>query len=186
MPELAPKLVCAGGRIKRHGVELEEQTGFSAVKLRSLSRDFQVDTTRIEGVGGTFPVCGRVESHEGFRWVGSSPGEWQLIGDETNILDWLSPKLSHLHCASVIMEDVTDGAMILAMEGPGVIDLLSRGSNLDWQRMLDRDGWCTRTRFAGISLLVCEATDDRGIWLVTDRSYGQYLYQWLCAASADL
>ena len=86
---------------------------------------------------------------------------------------------------SCAVTDLSDGLVMLALEGPRAVDVLARGCGLDLGGAACGIGFCARTRFAQLPVVLRHAAMQR-FELIVDRSTAQYLFDWIADAAAAL
>jgi len=138
---------------------------------------------------GEFTVVGNVGANSSGRAVTMRclwlrPHEWLLVtpaGDEEVVKNALVQALAGIHALVTV---ITDSRLALAISGPSVAELLSKGCALDLHRSQFVVGQCASTRFAKIAAVVTRISDCR-YELYVDRSHGRYLWEWLVDAAAE-
>ena len=130
----------------------------------------------------TRPNTASLTSQRQVLWLG--PDEWLLKmqdgqGEVTESA--LRNALQGQHCSVV---PVGNGNTTLTVQGPGAVDLLSRGCPLDLHPRAFPAGALAQTHIAkaGATVLCLQASVS--FELTVRRSFADYLFRWLCEAGA--
>ena len=109
-------------------------------------------------------------------WLG--PNEWLIhcdVNTVNKLMVTLKSELSSLHHA---VTEVTDYYTVLQLQGPDVVELLSKGCPLDLHPDVFRSSACTQTRFGHASILLHKL--DRSTFNIQVRwSYTEYVCGYL-------
>jgi len=171
--------------VVRDGFRSIEQTGLGLLSLQLYGEDQQAVAAIEERVGVTPPASGTYTEAQGARWFWTAPTEWLIAvapGAELEYRDFLAARLAGSVFAARV---VTDSRIALELSGERVREVLARGSTVDFDPGSFRVGACVVTQFAGLRALIACERDRDGMLLLVDRSAGDYLANWLEAASRD-
>ena len=112
------------------------------------------------------------------------PDQWLLTSENkpvAEILEHIEGALSgQLYAAT----NLSSGYACFAMSGPAARTVLAMGCGIDMHETAFTTGRCVRTRFAQVPLFIV-ATGNSDFDLYVDRSYANYLQDWLAAAGKD-
>jgi sarcosine oxidase subunit gamma len=115
-------------------------------------------------------------------WLG--PDQWLLTSENrpvAEILDWIEGALSgQLYAAT----NMSSGYSCFAISGPAARVALATGCGIDMHETAFTVGRCVRTRFAQVPLIIV-GNGSSALNLYVDRSYANYLQDWLTAAGKD-
>lgn len=115
-------------------------------------------------------------------WIG--PDQWLLTSENkpvAEILEHLGGALAgQLYAAT----NMSSGYACFAISGPAARTVLAMGCGVDMHETAFTTGRCVRTRFAQVPLFIV-ATGNSDFDLYVDRSYANYLQDWLTAAGKD-
>ncbi len=115
-------------------------------------------------------------------WLG--PDQWLLTSDlrsATDIIKEIGAALvDQLHAAT----DMSSQNMCFSLRGQAARTILAMGCGIDMHRSTFKSGECIRTHFANVALFMV-AVDDNEFDLYVDRSYAQYLQDWIVNAGED-
>lgn len=163
------------------GVLLEGLPGRSLVRLR-------VPMPLADDVGRAWTLL----PVEPLRWSGDDPraiwvgpNHWLLTSVTESACDLIE------RCAGACGEilhaatDVSCALTGIALSGPHSRRLLAMGCGLALHTEAFPAGYCARTRFAQVPMLIVAVAAD-AFELYVDRSYAQYLSDWLAHASCSL
>ena len=115
-----------------------------------------------------------------------APGEWIVAvhaGTERDAISNLQAKLDGLFAVVSLM---TDSRVVLDLTGSTALDILARGSTVDFHPVNFGAGRCINTRLAGVPVMLACSAGGESVLLFADRSVGPYLLEWLEAASAEI
>ena len=167
------------------GLEVATAVTRSVLEIRSWSAEHRSgeQTLRLDGrelpreVGATLPGPLHI--------LCLAPGEWALICDEqsaSSILERVAPELA---AQGAVIVDVTDGVGTLNVRGPWARDVLSKGCGLDFHPRAFLVGYCARTRFAQLPVVVDHIDDTPTFRLYVPRSYLAFLADWIADATVE-
>ncbi len=123
--------------------------------------------------------------------VGSGPGEWLVFappGTQDGVVGLLTARVAGPPGELVTVLDLTHGRALSRLTGDRSVELLAKETAVDLGERLCPDGTALRTAVAGLATDVIR--DDQGpvrsYLLHCERSSGQYLFDVLLEAGADL
>jgi len=158
--------------------KLEQITGRSLVRLRVRP---DIAPTVTEALKLPHALCSRGDDPVA-HWIG--PDQWLLTSDNKPADEILESVDSALSGRTYVAVDTSSANVCLRISGPAARKLLAMGCGIDMHRAAFMKGQCVRTNFAQVALFIV-AVDDDCFELYVDRSLGQYLRDWLVAASED-
>lgn len=116
------------------------------------------------------------------HWCG--PDQWLLTSDTKAAKDIIQSihinMPDQLHAAT----DMSSAYVCFALSGPAARTILAMGCGIDMHAGAFMTGYCARTHFANVQLLIV-AIDDNSFNLYVDRSHARYLNDWLVSAGDD-
>ncbi len=124
--------------------------------------------------------------------VGSGPGEWLLLAEPGTAAELVAGfdrlAVSVAPGELVTVTDLTHGRALVRLTGPAAVGLLARMCAMDLSDLVTPDGAAFRTTVAGLATDVVRDDRDgaRSYLLHCERSSGQYLFDTLRAAGAEL
>jgi len=144
----------------------------------------RVAMTAVAAVPSTFPSACRARADGDVRilWIG--PERWLLVSDAG------SAEALARYCARTlegVLHHAADNSAAMAcarLQGARVRELLAMGSGIDWYGAEVMPGYCARTRFARIPVIV-DVLEPQVFELYYDRSHGGYLRRWFEHAAGD-
>jgi sarcosine oxidase subunit gamma len=116
------------------------------------------------------------------HWLG--PDQWLLTSENESVADILAHIDSALSGQLFGATDMSSGLTCFSLSGQRSRTLLAMGCGIDMHPDSFSTGQCIRTRFAQVPVFMV-ATKEFEFDLYVDRSYAQYLHEWLTAASKD-
>jgi sarcosine oxidase subunit gamma len=115
-------------------------------------------------------------------WLG--PDQWLLTSDlrsATDIIEDIGAALGdQLHAAT----DMSSQNVCLSLQGRASRTILAMGCGIDMHQSTFKKGECIRTHFANVALFMVVVGDNE-FDLYVDRSYAQYLQDWIVNAGED-
>jgi sarcosine oxidase subunit gamma len=116
------------------------------------------------------------------HWLG--PDQWLLTSENTSVADILINIDEALSGQLYSATDLTCALNCLSLTGPTARTVLAMGCGIDMHPDSFPAGRCVRTRFAQVPVLIA-ARGDSHFDLYVDRSYAQYLFEWIESAGED-
>lgn len=117
-------------------------------------------------------------------WLG--PDEWQIVTavDNTDeLVTRLRDALPGIHAS---VSDLTGGQVAMHISGPGVLDVLAKGSTLDLSPAGLELGASAQSGLAKASMLIGRIDDAEPVFeIIVRRSFSDYVVRWLNHAAAD-
>ena len=111
------------------------------------------------------------------------PQRWLVI-DRRDRLDSLSASLATGLEGSVVT-DLSQARTVLRIGGGQARDVLAKGCALDLHPGVFPVGSCTATSVAGLAAVLVAVDDAPTYDLHVARTYGQYVWEWICEAAAE-
>lgn len=158
------------------GVSIERVEELSIVSLKVSNKSLDDARQRLQ-LASPLGVAGRDPRS---LWLG--PDRWLLVSNST------APDVIVRNCEEALSEIVHNavnysaGLAVLRVAGPNVGQLLAAGSGVDFRPEKFPIGTCCRTRFAQVAAVIVKETPEQ-FDIYVDRSYGNYLSDWLTDAS---
>lgn len=115
-------------------------------------------------------------------WIG--PDQWLLTSENKSVAEILEHIEGALSGQLYAATNMSSGYACFAMSGPAARTVLAMGCGIDMHETAFTTGRCVRTRFAQVPLVIV-ATGNSDFDLYVDRSYANYLQDWLTAAGKD-
>jgi sarcosine oxidase, subunit gamma len=113
------------------------------------------------------------------------PGDWLILSHESSSSMLRERLEADLGERGLVLVDVSDALACVEVEGNAARDLLSKGCGLDFHPSKFPVGFCARTRFAHIPVVI-ECLDALPRFeLSVSRSYLGYLNSWLTDAAVE-
>jgi sarcosine oxidase subunit gamma len=116
-------------------------------------------------------------------WLG--PDEWLAVmpGErEHEIAEALRKALDQFFAAVTV---VSGGQTVIVLEGPGVRQVLARGSTLDLHPRVFAPGQCAQSIFGKAPFLIRQVTGAPRFELIVRRSFSDYVWLYLNDAARD-
>lgn len=189
MPEPTTSLVAqsalpSGGRVFSDTLRLSIPPQRVTLRLQVSSRSLgTVNAIRIAGRPlpitancwtGTDPVISRI-----------APDTWLFQSALHDAADLLEAVRKGCGRRTFVVIDLSDAYVTITVEGAQAPAVLARGCGLDLSLGTFNTSSCTRTRFAQMPVVVRRASFER-FECIVDRTYAQYLYDWLQDAATGL
>ncbi len=117
-------------------------------------------------------------------WIG--PDEWLVLtppGAEAETAANLRAALRE-HEAAVT--DVSESLAVITISGVNAPSVLAKGMSLDLHPRAFTTGRCARASLAKAVVLIHQTADEPAFDLYVDRSYAEYLWQWLEDAAQSM
>lgn len=168
-------------------VNVSEQGDRAHIILRgdTASSGFKEGVARV--LGAELPTVGQTAESDiaTLYWMG--PDEWLAVIKANVIADPAAGPVAELRretSGHVSIVDVSSGQSLLALQGPGVMELLQRASVYDFHISSFEPGRCTQTTFAKATALV-RRIDEQDFELVVRRSFIDYVASWIKDACSE-
>ena len=115
-------------------------------------------------------------------WMG--PNEWLVRSDRIDeaMVDDIGKRLANVR-ASVV--DVTEGYVMLSVDGLRAREVLAKGCALDLRSRSFSRGQCAQTAISRTSTLIVAGNADGCFELIVRRTFAEYLALWLRNAAAE-
>jgi heterotetrameric sarcosine oxidase gamma subunit len=184
-PELAPGLAAtpvlsSGTTILAEGVRLCVPDPPAMVRLQvSRASIIEAHTLRIGALALPTEAGRCVGDDPAALWL--APDGWLVVSgneDGAALAARLRDACAGLTAAAV---DVSDSLVTLELRGARIRDLLVRGTGLTLNDGTFNEGFCARTRFAQLAVILWPRARDR-VSLIVDRGPAQWLHDWLIDA----
>ena len=186
MDNLARESVLCGAQVARDQFNVKEHTGLGLIRLQTFHRKSGAVAELCQSLGVELPGPGETAADQNRQLFWSAPGEWIVAvhaGTERDAISNLQAKLDGLFAVVSLM---TDSRVVLDLTGSTALDILARGSTVDFHPASFGAGRCINTRLAGVSVMLACSAGGESVLLFADRSVGPYLLEWLEAASAEI
>ena len=122
------------------------------------------------------------DGNPAIHWLG--PDQWLLTSENESVADVLALIDNALSGQLYAATDMSSGLACFSLSGQSSRTLLAMGCGIDMHPGSFNTGQCIRTRFAQVPVFLV-ATGNHEFDLYVDRSYAQYLHEWLVAAGED-
>ena len=141
----------------------------------------------VEGVlGGALPAANNTfVTHDNFTILWFGPDEWLVLtpsGQETKLINALRKAFGDLFAAAT---DVTGGYTAVDVSGSAAIDLLRKGSTIDFHPSVFGVGQCAQTLLGKTGVAIYHNSEAPNYRIVFRRSFADYLGLWLLDASRE-
>ncbi len=113
-----------------------------------------------------------------------APGDWLVLGQERERTAAVTELHTALAASSYRATDVSQLLLRMQVGGDAACAVLAKGCSLDLDTRAFGVGRATRTRLAGIPVVVWRVGNDAFECLLT-RSYGEYFQAWLDDAALE-
>ncbi len=112
-------------------------------------------------------------------WLG--PDQWLIMapGEDATALEQM------LGSAATSAVDVSDMRAVFELAGPRAGDVLRKGCAIDVHPRVFRPGDCALTALARVRVALHQPDEGQAYHVYVERSYAQYLWDWLLDASAE-
>ena len=111
------------------------------------------------------------------------PQRWLVI-DRRDRLDSLSASLA-TGLEGFVVTDLSQARTVLRIGGGKARDVLAKGCALDLHPGVFPVGSCTATSVVGLAAVLVAVDDAPTYDLHVARTYGQYVWEWICEAAAE-
>ena len=161
------------------GFDLDQINGRSTVRLR-------VRPSRAGAAGEALQLPQQAlqwrDGDPASHWLG--PDQWLLSSDTISAKDIISHIDSALSGQLFAATDLSSSNACFALSGPAARLVLAMGCGIDMHRSEFKTGQCARTNFASVPLFIV-VNDEDSFMLYVDRSYTQYLRDWVTRSGED-
>ncbi|MCJ8143627.1 sarcosine oxidase subunit gamma [Ancylobacter sp. A5.8] len=123
----------------------------------------------------------RVSSAGGLSFIGTAPGRWMVLSDAASDL---VIRLDAAFGRLAAITEQTDSALLYALSGPEVREVLAKGLALDLHPSVFAAGSAATTVFAHIGVTLWQAPEASDYRLLVARSYEAAFLRALIAAAA--
>jgi sarcosine oxidase subunit gamma len=171
-------------RVAPRGVALAERPEVGKIDLRGDAEDrgFLAAVGRVlDIVLPTDALTSATRGEVTALWVG--PDQWLVTCPQDEVagrMGALREGLKDLHHA---LTDLSDGRLVLGLEGPSARDVLAKACPLDLHPRAFAPGQCASSRLAKADVLIHFVRDDPvagpSFDLYVARSFARYLFAWL-------
>jgi sarcosine oxidase subunit gamma len=161
------------------GFDLRQIDGRSIVRLRVRSRGADAAEKALQLPQEAF------HSQHGdpmAYWIG--PDQWLLTSENKPVAEILEHIEGALAGQLYAATNMSSGYTCFAISGSAARTALAMGCGVDMHETAFTTGSCVRTRFSQVPLFIV-ATGNFEFDLYVDRSYANYLQDWLTAAGKD-
>ena len=184
MPErLARQPALGGPQLAPRGIRLSERA-LGKIELRGQPSE----RAFMSGVGRVLdlllpsePNTGATKNRVTALWLG--PDQWLLVcppDDSALFIASLKEALVDSHCALI---DVSDGRVVICLEGPSAREVLAKGCPLDLHPSAFIPGSCAQSLLGKADVLLHLRADEPAAGACFDlyvgRSFAHYLWAWL-------
>jgi heterotetrameric sarcosine oxidase gamma subunit len=112
------------------------------------------------------------------------PQRWLLV-DRRDQLESLTASLDRAVDAGFVVTDLSQARTVLRIAGGRARDVLAKGCALDLHSDVFPVGSCAATSVAGLAAVLVAVDDAPTYDLHVARTYGQYVWEWVCEAAAE-
>jgi methylglutamate dehydrogenase subunit D len=150
----------------------------------SLAERWPLAILQIDGLPGgpaDRPAATRMPGVPPLLQVG--PQRWLVI-DRRDRLDSLSASLA-TGLEGFVVTDLSQARTVLRIGGGKARDVLAKGCALDLHPGVFPVGSCTATSVVGLAAVLVAVDDAPTYDLHVARTYGQYVWEWICEAAAE-
>lgn len=136
-------------------------------------------------LGTDLPLKPKWIAANGVTVIWQAFDEWLLLtpdGAQDELLERLRAALADLHAA---LTDVSDLRAGFEIKGPRSRDVLAKGCAVDLHPRVFATGDCAQTALARVRVTLCQLDDAPTYRLLVERSYAQYLWDWLADAALE-
>jgi len=182
MPEPVASLVAqsplaAGGRVFSDALKLAVLPPRAVLRLQLGARSLKAaGSLRI----AERPLPGAMNTWSGEDpWFARiAPDTWLLMSAWHEAAELLPAVRTACGRRSYAVTDISDSLVTIAIEGTLATEVLTRGCGVDLSAETFPGFSCTRTRFAGIAVILRRVTSEK-FECAVDRAAARWLYEWL-------
>jgi heterotetrameric sarcosine oxidase gamma subunit len=115
------------------------------------------------------------------------PGRWLVVDrrDRRDRLESLTASLDRAADAGFVVTDLSQARTVLRIAGRKARDVLAKGCALDLHPGVFPVGSCAATSVVGLAAVLVAVDDAPTYDLHVARTYGQYVWEWMCEAAAE-
>jgi heterotetrameric sarcosine oxidase gamma subunit len=124
-----------------------------------------------------------VEQMPGARLLQVGPERW-LVVDRRDRLESLAASLDRA-ATGFAVTDLSQARTVLRIAGGRARDVLAKGCALDLHPGVFPAGSCAATSVVGLAAVLVAVDDAPTYDLHVARTYGQYVWEWICEAAAE-
>lgn len=148
------------------------------IRVQSWAGEALVPSVAADNLGVDWPkkTSTVASGHVDIICVG--PTDWLVLAADPDATPWLRRLEALFQGGSFRATNVSQALARIEIEGPEVRDLLAKGCALDLHPSTFPPGCSTRTRFAGLPVVVC-CVRHSTFELIVPLSYADYLMAWL-------
>lgn len=117
-----------------------------------------------------------------FFVMNTSPGSYMAVSYTVGIWDYLNDLISD---DIAVMTDLSHSRSVLSVSGAGVLDVLSKGMNIDLDETVFPINHVKQTSIAHMGV-TCYRADKDDFKLFVFRGFAQSFYQWLTHSAHDV
>ena len=123
-------------------------------------------------------------SKNGFALIGTAPGQWLAVAEDTSALALLAKLAAALKGLATIV-DQSDGKAVLRISGPRARDALAKGCSLDLHPRVFKPGNAATTAVALIDCVIWQVDETPTYDLAVPTSYAESFWSWLAASAGE-
>jgi heterotetrameric sarcosine oxidase gamma subunit len=112
------------------------------------------------------------------------PQRWLLV-DRRDRLESLTASLDRAADAGFVVTDLSQARTVLRIGGGRARDVLAKGCALDLHSGVFPVGSCAATSVVGLAAVLVAVDDAPTYDLHVARTYGLYVWEWICEAAAE-
>ena len=167
------------GHLRAGNFPAGEQTPGVTLAERWPLAILQID--RLPGGPADRPAATRMPGVAPLLQVG--PQRW-LVVDHRDHLESLTASLA-TSLEGFVVTDLSQARTVLRIGGGKARDVLAKGCALDLHPGVFPVGSCTATSVVGLAAVLVAVDDAPTYDLHVARTYGQYVWEWICEAAAE-
>jgi heterotetrameric sarcosine oxidase gamma subunit len=140
----------------------------------------QID--RLPGTPADRPAAAQMPGVPPLLQIGQQ--RWLLV-DRRDKLESLTASLALTAEAGFVVTDLSQARTVLRIAGGRARDVLAEGCALDLHPGVFPAGSCAATSVVGLAAVLVAVDDAPTYDLHVARTYGQYVWEWMCEAAAE-